>query len=263
MSVSREDIEALRREKYANDPSAYMSADITRLASGEPLAYVIGTLPFLGLSIHLDSHPLIPRPETEWWTELLIEHINTTPRISIYGNIESGGESPKDALHILDLCAGSGAIGLAILAHCPKTQVSFGEIEDAHLKTIRKNSIENHLDATRTEIHSGNLFEPFQNKKFHIVASNPPYIPDTRPLEESVSGYEPSQALYAGVDGLAVIERILTNVRNFLLPKGELWMECDIENIEKAQHFALTHGAVRCEIHTDPYGRPRLLVAYY
>jgi release factor glutamine methyltransferase len=248
MTVSREDVEALRREKYANDPSAYMSADISRLANGEPLAYVIGTQPFLGLSIYLDSHPLIPRPETEWWTELLIERINS---------------STDTVLEALDMCAGSGAIGLALLAHCPNIHVSFGEIENAHLPTIQRNLRENALSESRATVCIGNLFEPFEHKQFHIIATNPPYVPDTRTLESSVSEHEPERALFAGPDGLAVITEILQKTPAHLYPQGELWMECDIDNIEKAKTLALSYGSTRAEIHTDPYGRPRLLVAYY
>ena len=63
----------LLQEKYAGKETPEYEADKRRLAKGEPAAYVIGWQPFLGLSIHLDSRPLIPRPETEWWTELLIQ----------------------------------------------------------------------------------------------------------------------------------------------------------------------------------------------
>ncbi len=66
METSREDVEALIRDKYAGDRSVALSGDLARLTEGEPLAYVIGWVPFLGLRINLDSRPLIPRPETEW-----------------------------------------------------------------------------------------------------------------------------------------------------------------------------------------------------
>ena len=62
-------------EKYAGEPSAEFEADKERLASGEPLAYVIGYQPFLGLKIYLDSHPLIPRAETEWWVEQMLANL--------------------------------------------------------------------------------------------------------------------------------------------------------------------------------------------
>ena len=72
------DRELLIRDKYEGDANADMNEDLARLAAGEPLAYVIGWIPFLGLRIYLDSKPLIPRPETEWWTEVLIKHLQST-----------------------------------------------------------------------------------------------------------------------------------------------------------------------------------------
>jgi len=91
------EIGQLLRDKYGGDPKADLTQDIARLDAGEPLAYVIGWIPFLGLTIRLDSHPLIPRPETEWWTEELIAHLK-----------DLFGDTP---FRLLDMCAGSGAIG--------------------------------------------------------------------------------------------------------------------------------------------------------
>ena len=70
-----QEIKLLRRDKYNGNEEIDITADIQRLAFGEPLAYVIGWIPFLGLTIGLGSMPLIPRSETEWWTEKLIEHL--------------------------------------------------------------------------------------------------------------------------------------------------------------------------------------------
>ena len=269
MEISREDLDALRNEKYSGALDADMSVDIARLEAGEPLAYVIGTMPFLGLSIGLDSRPLIPRPETEWWTELLINHLNTT----IYGCIEvegrnEGNEEKKEAgmsekVQVLDMCAGSGAIGLAVLKHCPYAYVSFGELSPEHTKQIQENLEINALDASRADIRQGDLFESFKNETFSIIATNPPYIPNIRTLSESVSAYEPREALFAGADGLELITRILKEAPHYLAEKGELWMECDISNIETASALAIAEGASYTKIRTDQYGRPRLLVAYY
>src|SRR5262245_12793069 len=99
-STERERI-VLIRDKYGGDETRITKEDEERLASGEPLAYIIGHIPFLGLSISLRTKPLIPRSETEWWTEKLV------------------GEIREKSCAVLDLCAGSGAIGLAILKHCP------------------------------------------------------------------------------------------------------------------------------------------------
>lgn len=245
MDVSPEDIRSLRQEKYGGNQDIDISEDMARLEAGEPLAYVIGTQPFLSLSIHLDSRPLIPRPETEWWTEKLIETI---------GN---------KTVSVLDLCAGSGAIGLAILAHCKQAQVSLTEMDIAHIPTIQKNIAINTLDASRCTVSAGDLFSAVATTRFNYIACNPPYIPDTRILGESVSEFEPSTALFSGPDGLDLITRILKEAPGHMLPSGELWMECDIANIDTAAKRAITYGATSTKIHTDPYGRPRLLVAYY
>jgi HemK-like putative methylase len=159
---------------------------------------------------------------------------------------------------VLDLCAGSGAIGLAVLKYCPNAMVSFGELNKRHREEI-KNSLEaNGLDAARATIRSGDLFEPFGGARFNIIATNPPYIPDRRELDESVVDYEPPEALYGGPDGLSVIRKIAEETPDHIHPGGELWMECDIENIEEAKSL-LPKG----KLLTDPFGRPRLLVAYY
>lgn len=244
MEANRTDIEALVREKYAGDPRAEgVSQDIARLSTGEPLAYVIGNIPFLGLSVTLDSHPLIPRPETEWWTEELIRHIGDR------------------AISLLDLCAGSGAIGLAVLKHCPNVRVSFGELIPEHTETIRKNLERNGLDASRTDIRTGHLFVPFTDAQYDIIATNPPYIPDARTLDTDVTAHEPREALFAGTDGLDAIRSILEEAPAHLTEHGELWMECDISNVAKAKELAL-RVFPEAHIRTDQYGRERLLVAH-
>jgi release factor glutamine methyltransferase len=236
------DMELLIRDKYDGDAGRVTPEDHARLASGEPLAYVIGWVPFLALRIGLDSKPLIPRPETEWWTELLIKRIGDTHAT------------------VLDVCAGSGAIGLAVLKHCPNAIVAFGELSPAHAALIERNLEANGLDASRAVIRAGDLFRPFPGIHFTIVAANPPYIPATRALDASV-GYEPSEALYAGDDGLALISRIAKNAPHHIT--GELWLEADVSNIHEAARLLSAGGATRTDIRTDLYGRERVVLAYY
>lgn len=244
MDAHRADVEALIREKYAGDPGAKgVAEDLARLNSGEPLAYVIGNIPFLGLTILLDSKPLIPRPETEWWTEELIKHIS------------------ERAVSLLDLCAGSGAIGLAVLKHCPNVRVSFGELVPEHAQTIQKNIEVNGLDASRADIRIGNLFVPFVHERYDVIATNPPYIPETRMLDTRVTAHEPHEALFAGADGLDSIRSIAEEAPTHLTGTGELWMECDISNIGIAQELALKNFT-QADIRTDQYGRERVLVAH-
>jgi release factor glutamine methyltransferase len=243
------DRELLIRDKYEGDANADHAEDLARLAAGEPLAYVIGWMPFLGLRIGLDSRPLIPRPETEWWTELLVARLK-----------QRFGDAPFE---FLDLCAGSGAIGLAVLLNLPAARVSFGELEGEHVALIRKNLEENGLDASRAELYESDLFDGFPDQRFDVIATNPPYVPAHRALEESVTAFEPAEALYAGADGLDLIRRIALEASSRLRPSGELWMECDIANIDEAAMLLMDAGADRTEIRTDLYSRPRIVVGYY
>lgn len=226
-------------EKYAGIETPEFEADKRRLALGEPVAYVIGYQPFLGLKIYLDSKPLIPRPETEWWTEQLLEKIN--PDVTV-----------------LDVCAGSGAIGCAALARLPRAKVYFGELNPAHESTIRKNIRENHLDESRADIRIGDLFAPFGDMAFDVIAANPPYIPEERTLEPSVSAFEPYEALFAGRDGLSVMRRIAAELPQRLTPAGVAWLECDSAHAEAAQELFAASG-MQSEIANDQYGKPRLI----
>jgi release factor glutamine methyltransferase len=261
------DEELLRRDKYNNEVGEAVDAgievDLKRLASGEPQAYVIGWIPFLGLKIYLDQEnfsddpmssfrPLIPRPETEWWTEKLIAHLQYK-----YANDAS--------FTLLDLCAGSGAIGLSILAAFPNAHVAFADIEPGTELIIQRNIAENNLDASRAEIFTGDLFIPLSENCFDVIATNPPYIPDSskESLSKSVTEHEPHSALFAGETGLIIIEKILSESPSHLNSSGELWMECDINNIGTAEQIASASGFSEVTIHNDLYGRPRLLTATY
>ncbi len=239
----------IARDKYDGDASKITEEDKERLAIGEPLAYIIGWVPFLSLRIFLDSRPLIPRPETEWWTELLIEKIKKHRPMN-------------ERIRVLDLCAGSGAIGLSMVKHSPSTHVTLSESVPSHKKTIEKNIVENNIDPSKTSIVIGDLFSSVENQTFDLIATNPPYIPDTRLLQTEVYAYEPHEALFSGKKGLSHIERIIKDASKFLIKKGELWLECDESHADEVLTMARANGA-QAEIHNDQYGRPRLLVAQY
>ncbi len=233
-------------EKYGGHETAEYEEDKKRLAQGEPVAYVIGWQSFLGLKIYLDSKPLIPRPETEWWTEQLLTHVG---RGTSY-------------MRFLDLCAGSGAIGCAALARLPNAHVYFGEIDPAHEQTILKNIRENNLDESHAFVHIGDLFVPFGDMKFNVVAVNPPYIPTDRVLPASVTDYEPALALLAGKDGLDFIRRIAIELPKYLAKSGVAWIECDHGHAEDARALFETHD-FHAEIRTDQYGVPRIVVVSF
>ena len=227
----------LLKEKYGGEKSEGFFADLERLKAGEPLAYVIGSIPFLGTTIYLDSHPLIPRPETEYWVEKAIADIKG-----------AGAKHPR----ILDLCAGSGCIGVAVAKALPESHITFGELSKAHLPTIALNLQENDIDCTRYQVFQSDLFENISGT-FDYILSNPPYIdPALDRTEPSVSNFEPSEALYGGKAGLELIEKILTAASAHLNPNGVLYIEHEPEQVEEIATLAKAHGLV-ATTHHDQY----------
>ncbi len=247
----------------------------------EPEAYKIGWQPFLGLKIYLDSRPLIPRSETEWWTEQLLKKLIGRESSESFSVVRLGlaarsatekGSGGERHLRLLDLCAGSGAIGCAMLSRLPNAQVYFGEIDPVHEPTILKNIRENNLDAspyfakatkgTRADVRIGDLFAPFDDMKFDVIAANPPYIPVGRVLPASVADYEPAIALRSGADGLDLMRRIAMELSQHLTKDGVAWIECDSPSAEAASRLFTTQG-LTAEIRTDQYGKPRVIVVSF
>ena len=233
----------LLEEKYQGKKTEGFFADVERLKSGEPLAYIIGHLPFLNTKICLDSKPLIPRTETEYWIEKVIHEIQNRR-----------GLTPT--IRVLDLCAGSGCIGVALLTEIDYAHVDFAEIDEMHHSSILKNIVENNIDVSRTNILGGDLFERV-TEKYDYILTNPPYIdPILDRSEEAVRKFEPHEALYGGTGGLEIIVRIIEKASNFLTPDGALYIEHEPEQTErivelaKPQSFAST-------TYTDQYNTPR------
>jgi release factor glutamine methyltransferase len=225
----------LLEEKYKGIPSAEYEADLRRLEAGEPLAYVIGSIPFCHTKIFLESKPLIPRPETEYWTMKAIEDIKFL-----------SASNPR----ILDLCAGSGCIGVSVLKAIPGTTVDFIEIDPAHHETIQNNISLNGIDPERTKILGGSLFENISGV-YDAILTNPPYInPRLRnEVEGSVLKYEPHLALFGGIQGTEIISEILAKAPNFLRADGILYIEHEPE-----QEAFVREKLPGIESHKDQYG---------
>ena len=261
----------LLEEKYESVQSDAFLADCDRLKAGEPLAYLIGSIPFLNTTIYLDlpatclpdrqgqagSKPLIPRTETEFWVEKIIADINSSevrPRIIL-------GQT-SDSLRVLDLCAGSGCIGVAVLKNVTYASVDFVEIDGTHHETIRKNILENDIDISRAHIYGGDLFENI-TEKYDYILTNPPYIdPEQNQTDESVKKYEPVLALYAEDGGLKIIFRIIAEAHRFLNPQGVLVIEHDPEQSDEIRAYAeLQHFEVATRL--DQFGVERYTHCLY
>ena len=239
-----QDEEWLLREKYNGEKTSGFFADCARLASGEPLAYIIGWIPFLNTKIFLDSHPLIPRTETEFWVEKVIS------------KMQSARGKASGRLHVLDLCAGSGCIGVAVLSAVRVARVDFAEIDPRHHPTILKNILKNNIDPSRTQIFSDNLFTQCTTV-YDYILTNPPYIDSTlNRTEQSVKNYEPEIALYGGQNGMEIIERIIYKSPEFLTKDGVLVIEHEPEQTSQIHKLAKPRDFASQTFH-DQYGVER------
>ncbi len=235
----------LLEEGFGGEKSAAFFAASAELKAGTPLAYLIGHVPFLNCRIYLDSKPLIPRPETEFWTEKAIAEIEQRQR--------SGTET---ILRILDLCAGSGCVGVAVAKAVTQAQVDFIELEESHLPTILKNCLENGLRKENFRILSGNLFSPLTTETYDFILTNPPYIdPKVDRAEKSVKDHEPHLALYGGDKGMELLTKIIETAPQFLRPRGQLWLEHEPEQAENITKLAKTNFKVHT--HNDQYNTTR------
>lgn len=246
----------LLEEKYGGEKSAGFFTDLKRLETGEPLAYVIGHAPFLDCVIHLDSKPLIPRAETEFWVEKAIKDIKNQ---ELRGPTPESGVGPL-SLRILDLCAGSGAIGVAVAKAVPTARVDFSEIDPSHLSTIKKNLLENIPNYSNRldffKIAESDLFENIEGK-FDFILCNPPYIdPLIDRVQPSVKNYEPRQALYGGPKGLDLIERVINETPDRLTKNGVLYIEHEPEQSETIANLAAKQG-LAANVFLDQYGIER------
>ena len=198
-----------------------------RRAKGEPLAYIVGSKEFFGLSLHVDSRVLVPRPDTETLVEWSLA-VLAMP----------GSVLP---LKILDLGTGSGAIALAI-AHSLKAadreaQVTAVDASADALKVAHENA--RRLDLAVNFIESSWLQEV--QGRFHLIASNPPYIASADPHLAALT-HEPLQALTAGTDGLDDLRHIIQQAPDHLLPGGWLLLEHGYDQAEQVRELLKRQG---------------------
>lgn len=205
------DISLLLKEKYGGVRTPEAERDIARLRRGEHLDYIIGFVPFLGLRIDVSRRPLIPRAETEHWTDLLLSRY-----------AERADREPV----CLDMFAGSGCVGIAVLARVPGSRVVFADIDPSCLEQIRINLKENGIHPSRALLVQSDGFSEIKGT-FDLITANPPYIPQSRRdlVQPSVLRSEPPHALFGGDDGLEIIRPFVKNIRAFLRPEGLAVME--------------------------------------
>lgn len=210
-----------------------------RRASGEPLAYLVGSKEFFGLALQVDGRVLVPRPDTETLVDWSLEQLQL-----------------PGLLQVLDLGTGSGAIALAI-AHSLQAagrpaQITAVDASTDALDVARGNAAR--LGLKVDFIESGWLAQV--TGRFHLIASNPPYIASADPHLAALV-HEPLQALTAGADGLDDIRQIIAHAPSHLLPGGWLLLEHGYDQASRVRDLLAQRGFSRVQSRLDLAGIER------
>ena len=239
------------RDKYASEAvSEELDKLVQRILQEEPLAYVLGEWSFYGMNLHVNPSVLIPRDDTCAVTALAIKKalfLEQSPRI-------------------LDLCTGSGCIGLAIASRVKDARVTLADISKDALSVARKNAMRLKLSG-RVSCYQADALQPAPGflGKFDMIVSNPPYITsaEMEHLPKSVRDYEPHLALHGGDDGLLFYRQIIKNYCDALKPGGFLCFEFGMDQGDDVCSLLEANGFTVVERVNDFNGIERAVMAQY
>jgi release factor glutamine methyltransferase len=226
-----------------------LRAAVARRAQREPLAYILGTQEFLGLTFAVDRRTLVPRPETEVLVEQVLSRWH-----------------PHQTL-LADVGTGCGTIAVSLAVSLPTVWVVATDVSEAALAVARANA-QRHGVAGRVHLMAGSLLAPVRSVDtgggVDVIVANLPYVPsaDLDNLQPEVSLWEPRQALDGGPDGLALYRRLFAQIPALLRPGGFMASEFGLGQAAAMSELArCTPGLGAVEIITDYSGHERVLVA--
>jgi release factor glutamine methyltransferase len=183
---------------------------LDRRAAGEPVQYILGSADFMGLRFRVDHGVLIPRQDTETLVEAALIDLRQRPG--------------RPAL--LDLCCGSGCVGLSLASLAPHARVTLSDISPEALEIARANQ---KALGVKAELRQGDLFGAVGRERFDVITANPPYIPSGElPALQREVRFEPALALDGGADGLDFYRRIAEAAADHLNPGGAVFLEVGI-----------------------------------
>lgn len=240
----KKEIRWVLEEKYGGVKTDEFQKDIKELQNGEPVDYVIGFVDFLECKIDLSSRPFIPRHETEFWTQKAIEDIK---------------QNPKEQIRVLDIFAGSGCIGIAVLKHDRRVRCDFADVRETFPKQIRKNAKINQIDSRRFRVLKSDIFSAI-NDRYDYILANPPYVATDDFLDPKVRQYEPHEAVLAGPDGLKLIKKFLKTARHHLEPQGKIYLEFGAGQKDQVIKTLAQNSYYRWEFKKDQFNTPRYAI---
>ena len=240
-----------QRDMYASEKIVHgVENGLKRLLAGEPIAYILGQWEFYGIPLKVTPDVLIPRDDTCAVAELAIRQglfLQQDPRI-------------------LDLCCGSGCIGIAVASRVKDAKVTLADLSQKALTVAKENVAMNKLSGRVRCVAADALKPAFPFLgKFDMIVSNPPYIPacEMAELPESVKDYEPHMALDGGEDGLDFYRSIAKNFAPALKPGGYLAFEFGMGQGDDVCRILRENGYTILERTRDYNDRERAVLAQY
>lgn len=226
---------------------AAIAAMAERRLKGEPIAYVLGEWEFMGLSFNVEPNVLIPRADTELLAELAIKLLR---------------HRDGEGIRVLDLCCGTGCIGISIAKTVQSCRVVLVDNSMNALRVARSNVNRNNVTGNTVCIEADAMkAPPVLLGKFDLIVCNPPYVPtgEIPTLDHGVKDYEPRAALDGGGDGLRFYRAIIPNWKTILKPSGCILFECG-----EGQSFAIAdilteNGFENVASYPDLAGTPRVV----
>jgi release factor glutamine methyltransferase len=217
---------------------------VGRRAARVPLQHLIGTAPFYGLDLAVGPGVFIPRFETELLVEWALAR-------------------PGAAGRVVDLCSGSGAIALAVATQRSEAQVYCVERSERALPWLRGNvaRLAPRVRVVEADVTDGSVLSEL-SRTVDLVLSNPPYVPEATAVDVEVAEHDPHEAVFAGLDGLALMPAIARTAARLLRPGGRLAVEHD--ETQETSLPGLLRGTgwfTAVEDHRDLAGRPRFVTA--
>lgn len=223
-------------------PESDFAELLQRRLNHEPVAYIVGDWEFYSLPIRVEPPVLVPRPETEHLVEWALELL------------------PKGDARALDIGTGTGCIPIAITKHHSTVNITSVDIKATNLKLARRNAELNQV-SDRIKFIESDLFESVEERgPFDLICSNPPYIPDAdwSGLADDIRNFEDRDALLAGVDGLDIVRRIVSESQVHLKPGGHLLMEIGHDQAETVSALLEENGFTDVGFRKDLAGIDRV-----
>lgn len=223
---------------------------VKRRGNGEPVAYLVGHREFYSLRFAVDANVLIPRPETE--------HL-------VVATLEVAQSLDADPVRIIDVGTGSGCIAITLAKQMENCKIAATDVSEAALAVARTN-VQAHQVDDKVRLFHGDLLDaiPPGSQSVHLIVSNPPYIgtQEIETIDEQVKNHEPSVALFSGEHGTEIIERLIQQAPEYLIPGGTLIFETSPINIKRCVQIVQSNSNYSSvKVEKDFGGLERVVVA--